>query len=50
MIFGHFPTLDILKWGGLAIVIGSVLSVIGAIYPSYTAARMEPVDAMRVDQ
>ena len=50
VIFGHFPALDILKWGVLAIVIGSVLSVIGAIYPSYTAARMEPVDAMRVDQ
>lgn len=50
VIFDHFPALDILKWGILAIVIGSILSVIGAIYPSYTAARMEPVDAMRVDQ
>ncbi|MFH1008693.1 MAG: FtsX-like permease family protein [Candidatus Latescibacterota bacterium] len=50
LIFDHFPGVDILKWGALSIVIGSFLSVIGAIYPSYTAARMEPVDAMRVDQ
>ena len=50
VIFGHFPGLDIFRWGVLAIVIGSALSVVGAIYPSYTAARMEPVDAMRVDR
>jgi hypothetical protein len=31
----------------LAVGIGLVLSVLGALYPAYVAARMQPVDAMR---
>jgi len=27
--------------------LGTVLAIIGAIYPAYTAARMVPADAMR---
>ena len=33
-----------------AIGIGCSLSLIGVIYPAITAARMEPVEAMRVEQ
>jgi ABC-type antimicrobial peptide transport system permease subunit len=33
-----------------AIGIGCLLSLIGVIYPAITAARMEPVEAMRVEQ
>jgi ABC-type lipoprotein release transport system permease subunit len=42
-----------LDWIGLisklliCIVIGSVLSIIGAVFPSMRAARMQPADAMR---
>lgn len=32
-----------------SIIIGVVLSVLFAIYPAYVAAKMKPVDAMRVD-
>ena len=34
----------------LALVIGTVLSVMAAIYPAYTAAKMQPVEAMRVEE
>ena len=35
--------------GGLAIAIGSILSLVGGILPAYRAAKMEPVDAMRLE-
>jgi len=50
VIFKHFPGIEIIKWGALSILIGSSLSVVAAIYPAYAAARMEPVDAMRVER
>ncbi len=46
----HFPALGILESAFLAFIIGSVLSVAAAIYPAYGAAKMQPVDAMRVDE
>lgn len=33
----------------IAILAGTVLTVIAAIYPTYVAARMKPVDAMRTE-
>jgi ABC-type antimicrobial peptide transport system permease subunit len=47
VVITHFPLIETLKAGLLSIVIGSLLSVVGAIYPAYTAAKMEPVEAMR---
>ena len=32
------------------ILIGTMLSLLGALYPAFMAARMQPVDAMRVEQ
>jgi hypothetical protein len=32
---------------GLTVIIGTVLSTLAAIYPSLTAAKMQPVEAMR---
>jgi len=34
----------------LSLVVGVVLAITAAIYPAYTAARMEPVEAMRVEE
>lgn len=34
----------------LAVVTGTLLSLIGVIYPAIIAARMQPVEAMRVEQ
>jgi hypothetical protein len=44
-----FPALSLLEWMGVALLVGIVLSIIAAIYPAIRAARMEPVQAMRVE-
>jgi ABC-type antimicrobial peptide transport system permease subunit len=44
-----FPVLDALLWFVIALAVGVVLSVVAAIYPAIRAARMEPVQAMRVE-
>ncbi len=49
VIFDHLPLAQILEDGIKAIVIGSVLSLIGGILPAYRAAKMEPVDAMSLE-
>ena len=49
VIFDHLPLSQVLEDGGWAIVIGSVLSLIGGILPAYRAAKMEPVDAMSLE-
>lgn len=33
-----------------AVVVGTLLSLFGALYPAFLAARMQPVEAMRVEQ
>lgn len=35
---------------GTAVIIGTTLSLLGVIYPAILAARMQPVEAMRVEQ
>ncbi len=47
LTLGVFPVLGVLQYGLMAIVIGVVLSIISAIYPTYVAARMVPADALR---
>jgi len=49
VIFDHLPLAQILEDGVKAIVIGSVLSLVGGILPAYRAAKMEPVDAMSLE-
>lgn len=44
-----FSPTDFFKSSLYSIAIGVILSVIFAIYPAYVAAKMKPVDAMRVD-
>jgi ABC-type lipoprotein release transport system permease subunit len=44
-----FPVLSALLWFMIALGVGVVLSVVAAIYPAIRAARMEPVQAMRVE-
>ncbi len=49
-IFTSFP------WGALfysmilSVIVGTSLSLIGVIYPAILAARMQPVEAMRLEQ
>jgi ABC-type antimicrobial peptide transport system permease subunit len=49
-------SLSHLEWGavtasiGLATAVGCLLSLVGVLYPAIVASRMQPVEAMRVEQ
>ncbi len=40
----------IFLWAVFSFAVGALISVLAAIFPAYTAARMAPVDAMRVEE
>ena len=46
----HISWLAVAKSLALATSIGCVLSLMGVLYPAIIAARMQPVEAMRVEQ
>ena len=46
-VITKFPIASFLYYFVISVILGTVLAVIGAIYPAYTAARMVPADAMR---
>jgi len=48
-VFNYFPAIGILKSALAALVVGTLLSLVGAMLPAYRAAKMEPVEAMRSD-
>lgn len=50
LVFSYFPIGTVLGTMAKATLIGCLLSLIGVIYPAVKAARMEPVEAMRVEQ
>ena len=48
-VLDYFPLSKIAESAGYALVVGTSLSLIGAMLPAYRAAKMEPVEAMRSD-
>lgn len=48
--FISIPWLSIVYSMLISVVIGTTLSLAGVIYPAIIAARMQPVEAMRVEQ
>ena len=48
-VLDYFPLSGIAESAGYALVVGTLLSLIGAMLPAYRAAKMEPVEAMRSD-
>jgi ABC-type lipoprotein release transport system permease subunit len=46
----YFPVMGILESALLSFVVGSILSVFAAMWPAYSAARMQPVEAMRSER
>lgn len=49
VVFAHFPVLHVVYCGLGTILIGIVLAMLASVYPSRAAARMAPMDAMRVE-
>jgi ABC-type antimicrobial peptide transport system permease subunit len=49
-ILPHVPWLAITVTMSLTLCIGTFLSLLGVLYPAILAARMRPVEAMRVEQ
>ena len=47
-VLKYFPWIDLTATGIYTIVVGVGITLIGALYPAVVAARMEPVEAMRV--
>ena len=51
-----FVSMTTVSWGAvfysvvIAVAVGCFLSLIGVLYPAIVAARMQPVEAMRVEQ
>lgn len=50
LVLSSFPTGTVFGTVAKATLTGCLLSLIGVIYPAVKAARMEPVEAMRVEQ
>ncbi len=48
--FRFFPWLTILACMAIAQGVGTLLTVVAAVFPARAAARMQPVDALRIDQ
>lgn len=49
-IFSHFPITDLMASMGITLATGTGLSLLGVLYPALLAAKMQPVDAMWVEQ
>ena len=47
VIISIFPIASILKYSLFAVLMGTFLAVIGALYPALVSARMEPAEAIR---
>jgi len=45
----QLPFVEVVSVAGLAIVLGAVLSALAAVYPAWIAARLAPMEAMRIE-
>ena len=50
LVLRFFPLGPLMVWLVVALIVGIVLSIVAAVYPAVQAARMEPVQAMRVEE
>lgn len=49
-LISHIPWLEVTTTLFFTLCIGTALSLLGVLYPAIIAARMRPVEAMRVEQ
>lgn len=50
VVFEYFPWTALGRSLLLAVFVGVLLSLLGVVYPAILAARMQPVEAMRIEQ
>lgn len=48
-VFAHFPSLGVASCAAISLAAGVALSMLASIYPSWSASRMAPMEAMRVE-
>ena len=48
-LLGNWPGAALAGAGGAALLAGVLLSMLASVYPSWTASRMAPMEAMRVE-
>ena len=49
MSLEHMPWGDIFQMAGLSMVVGLAISALAAVYPAWAAARLAPMEAMRIE-
>jgi len=49
MSLAHLPIGDVALAAGISLVLGVVLSILAAVYPAWVAARLAPMEAMRIE-
>lgn len=48
-LWNLIPLSAVIETIGICFIAGTALTIFGALYPAWVAARMEPVDAMRME-
>ncbi len=48
-LFAYWPSLNLASCGVFSLVIGVLLAVMASIHPSWSASRMAPMEAMRIE-
>ncbi|MBD3390580.1 MAG: FtsX-like permease family protein [Chitinivibrionales bacterium] len=49
LVFEALPVVDLMAIGGLSFVTGIIVAAVAATWPSWAAARLAPMEAMRVE-
>ena len=49
MSLANFPAANLLAAAGLALGVSVIISALAAVYPAYAAARLAPMEAMRIE-
>ena len=49
LAFSEFPVTEVMLMAGISIVVGVVISALAAVYPAWIAARLAPMEAMRIE-